>query len=362
MTAPHVPCAASRLELISSTRLRRLLLILMTISSHRSIFVNNLISLHLEAFLVGSSRLRPQSTGRPRHRSPPKISPGLLTFPLEAVTLFPLLLKRTCSCFVISFLPPLLVNSNSSSFSSSPFYDQIPFVNGFSTSASFLSSSCSNSNSLSSASAASSFMECSLFNPPTNSSSLRTSKENNIDISEANLNFSGTCFDFEMVSGNQTSNKNTSSFEGAGSGVTANSISEDEYMEPFSSEPSDSGLLEEIIRKFFPKDTSTHESKKGGNLHLQGAGGSLNEVRREIDSDHFGLYFDTVTQNPLSLAQNGGCGLESQQAMSFCSSDMMMMPGNYQQDSSSSCMMDDIFQHSDLYNIFAAAAAKMQNA
>ncbi|GMH01564.1 hypothetical protein Nepgr_003403 [Nepenthes gracilis] len=235
------------------------------------------------------------------------------------------------------------MNSNQTSLSSpSSFYDQFPFTNGTSSSSSPSSTCRPNS-----------FMDCSaLFsnNPSSNSarSSAEASKSSSFEtLSVANLN--GSSLDFPMFDANQSFSNNKSN-EMRGSDSTRTNICEDDYMELFPSEPSDSGLLEEIIRKFFPKNSSEKKNQ------------SMNEGRRGgIENDHLGLYFDTQNQHPLPPPQNGGCGVESQQTMSFCSGETGV--GNFQlssQDFSSSSMMDDIFQYSDLYNVFATA--KVQNA
>ncbi|GMH20750.1 hypothetical protein Nepgr_022592 [Nepenthes gracilis] len=218
------------------------------------------------------------------------------------------------------------INSMPTSVSSSPsFYDQIPYMKGSSSSSSPSSNSFSNS-----------YMDCS-FNHNASSKNLispsEARKSRSIEtISESN--FHGASFDYPVVN----ANRSFSCAGRVGSSGTTNS-SPEEYMELFPSEPSDSGLLEEIIRKFLPKSDSNNPSK------------TPNEARRGIEKGHFDQYLGTHNP-PLTLPQNGVCGAEYPQTMSSCSHDMG--EGNYQQDRSST--LDDIFQYSDLSNVFATAS------
>ncbi|GAB2214304.1 hypothetical protein Droror1_Dr00018646 [Drosera rotundifolia] len=223
------------------------------------------------------------------------------------------------------------MNSAPASLSSSPsapsFYDQFSFLNGpASASASPSPSPSSNSNSASLMSNNNnSFMDCSsFFNSSTNVGPV--------------TDFDGS---FAMVV------KNNQCFGGGnGSSTTTSGGSEDQdqYMEMFGSseESGDTGLLEEIIRKFFPKNGDTEV-----------AGNNKQEMMAE-DEDNFGAFFDASMIN-----SNSQCAVESQQMQQAISY------GNereFQFQTSTQDHYEDMLgtQYNDLYHVFSAAA-KVQN-
>lgn len=140
-------------------------------------------------------------------------------------------------------------------------------------------------------------------------------------------------------------------------------------MEFFPSEPSeDSGLLEEIIRRFFPK-TSTkrcnpakapnYNEESGSAAAVAAAAAApqlsvnhmLHEGWKSLDqNDRLGYYFDRQGVPHQLENFNGSNGSQGVPVHT-------QLPMNYQ--AALDPMMDDIFQYPELLNVISA---RMQNA
>ncbi|GAB2280514.1 Estrogen receptor [Dionaea muscipula] len=242
--------------------------------------------------------------------------------------------------------------ATSSSSSSSSLYDQISFLNGHTSS----SSSSPSSNS-------SSFMDCStLFNGTTTTTT--TPPGGASESSSAGMHdvlgdsdFDG--FDLPMVE--------YSSHGYVSNGSSTTSGSEDDYMELIQSEPSDSGLLEEIVRKFFPKaengevSLESAHNKSAANKHQEPS----SNWKGMMENDPFGIFFDPSPQN--HHHHHNLAVIPAQSMMSLCGGGGGEMGGggggggSFQFPTMSTSQdYDDVFQYNDLYNVFAASA-KVQN-
>ncbi|OAY34466.1 ethylene-responsive transcription factor ESR2 [Manihot esculenta] len=218
--------------------------------------------------------------------------------------------------------------SSGSSFYNHPqaLYDQFPYINGSSTSAS------------------STFSSGSLVNPSNGS----------------NVSYNLTVSSSSSVPVNEDSR----SYNFSGGPDRANSQAD--YMEFFPQEPSDSGLLQEIIQGFFPKPSDKiNFSKSSINCTSESTVASapqmptcpmLDGFRREIKSEHLvknenlAIYLDHYHGGPVQLENFNGvnshvvpCGHGSQENL-YMGADSIL---------------DDIFQYPDLMSGFAA---RVQNA
>ncbi|XP_059659102.1 ethylene-responsive transcription factor ESR2-like [Cornus florida] len=131
-------------------------------------------------------------------------------------------------------------------------------------------------------------------------------------------------------------------------------------MQFFYSEPSDSGLLQEILHGFFPKPSSNKsepskpQNCSTGGTYVQPVSSdpcnnnqqSYDEMRKGIEKDHFGLYFDYQGVPEQFGGFNGGFGSPSVPLYGG------ELPGNLQ--ASPENMLGDYFQYPDLLGVFAA--------
>ncbi|XP_077226552.1 ethylene-responsive transcription factor ESR1-like [Tasmannia lanceolata] len=103
----------------------------------------------------------------------------------------------------------------------------------------------------------------------------------------------------------------------------------------FQSEPSDSGLLQEIIHGFFPKS----DSSKGPSSLIPDTSVIEKEVKNDIETDHFGLYVNYQNMpQPLNVSQPGTSFYENQESFSTVHDGML----------------EDIIQYPGIFDIFAA--------
>ncbi|KAK9276549.1 hypothetical protein L1049_006083 [Liquidambar formosana] len=220
-----------------------------------------------------------------------------------------------------------------------PAYDQnTPYINGSSSS---YSTPCG-------------FSGCSLMDPSSNTSTLRASQPS----SYVSNTFTGSSMNMPVVEGHQAYNN----------GESSKTTTQSDDMEFFPSEPSDSGLLEEIIHGYFPKPTwKTHDqypsessnykrekvvvapvvSNMAGN-RIQ----SMDELRRGIENDHLSLYFDYQGGIPQQFANFNG-GTATQGMVPFCNEPPENLPVLPES------LMDDVLKNPELLSMFAA---KLQNA
>ncbi|XP_022775602.1 ethylene-responsive transcription factor ESR2-like [Durio zibethinus] len=234
-------------------------------------------------------------------------------------------------------LRDLLNSSSNSSLHAPPqsLVDQFPFINGTS-SASSISSTFSTP---------SVFPGSTLMNSSTNSS-LRAS--DNITGS-----FIGSTMTLPLKDNHSSHN----------TVVPTMSNSQADDMEFFPQEPSDSGLLQEIIQGFLPKPTSknsdtdctrisncTHDSIVSPVTEMSFSQ-SLSGLKKEIKNEHLGLYIDYHPGVPQQFESFNG--FSGPQAVPY-GNEIQMNHLQLGQD----CMLDDIFQYPDF---MGALAARVQN-
>ncbi|KAL5552799.1 hypothetical protein UlMin_040200 [Ulmus minor] len=119
----------------------------------------------------------------------------------------------------------------------------------------------------------------------------------------------------------------------------------------FPKESSDSGLLEEVIQRFFPKPSAKEESQKPSSISTVPPVSPTTETG--MKNDQMGFCFD-YQGVPQQLGNFNGMGSVSQP---FSTSFGNEMPMGYQFGHEST--LDDIFQFPELVNAFAA---RVQNA
>ncbi|GAA0150519.1 DNA-binding transcription factor [Lithospermum erythrorhizon] len=126
----------------------------------------------------------------------------------------------------------------------------------------------------------------------------------------------------------------------------------EEIMEVFATEPSDSGMLEEVIQKFFPKSTVKSEAGSNDNFSTH----EMENVKKGFEeNDHFGIFLDGETQRVSQQAEGFYyAGFEDFQNLQpfYNSFETSMQP-------SSDVVLSDVFQYPDLLGVFSA---KLQNA
>ncbi|KAL6351490.1 hypothetical protein AAG906_040844 [Vitis piasezkii] len=223
------------------------------------------------------------------------------------------------------------LNSSSTSSLSSPhlpFNDHIPYANASSPSL-----------------APSSFSGCSSVNPSTNATPRASDATHNNTTA-----FPGSCPSPSHVEDHLT--------YGLGGSTGA---SQGDDMDFFPSEPSDSGLLEEIISRFFPK-TSTkfchptktlncNEESVGAAASHLGVNHILHDARRGLDqNDRVGCCFDCQGVPHQFENFNGTSGSQAIPVPN-------QLPMNFH--AAPDSMLDDIFQYPELLNVIAA---RVQNA
>ncbi|CBI18642.3 unnamed protein product, partial [Vitis vinifera] len=218
------------------------------------------------------------------------------------------------------------LNSSSTSSLSSPhlpFNDHIPYANASSPSL-----------------APSSFSGCSSVNPSTNATPRAGDATHNNTTA-----FPGSCPSPSHVEDHLT--------YGLGGSTGA---SQGDDMDFFPSEPSDSGLLEEIISRFFPK-TSTkfchptktlncNEESVGAAASHLGVNHILHDARRGLDqNDRVGCCFDCQGAPHQFENFNGTSGSQAIPVPN-------QLPMNFH--AAPDSMLDDIFQYPELLNVIAA--------
>ncbi|XVF43909.1 hypothetical protein PTKIN_Ptkin02bG0079300 [Pterospermum kingtungense] len=236
-----------------------------------------------------------------------------------------------------------LLNSSSNSSlhaHSHSLVDPFPFVNGSS------SVSCSSSSSLSSTfSTASVLPGGALLNSSTNSSTQQASDK-------ISASFIGSTITLPLKE--NKSNHTT--------GVAALSNCQPD-MEFFPQEPSDSGLLQEIIQGFLPKPTSkksddctrisncTQDSPVPPVTEMSFSQ-TLSVLQKEIKHENLGFHIDYHQRVPQKFESFNG--INGSQVMPFGNESPVYYPQLGQD-----CMMDDVFQYPDFMGAFAA---RVQNA
>ncbi|GAA0155867.1 DNA-binding transcription factor [Lithospermum erythrorhizon] len=115
----------------------------------------------------------------------------------------------------------------------------------------------------------------------------------------------------------------------------------DQTMDLFATEPSDTGLLEEVIQKFFPK--STVKSSEPAMNTFSTFGMENNEKNGFEENDHFGLFMDRQTQR---ISQQAEGFEESQRFQPFYNSfQTSMQPSNE---------VVDVIQYPELLGVYSA--------
>ncbi|CAK9175983.1 unnamed protein product [Ilex paraguariensis] len=167
----------------------------------------------------------------------------------------------------------------------------------------------------------------------------------------------------DSFTGSSASLSNYADHQTCSHGVLTTTTTPDQadFMEFFPSEPSGSGLLQEIIHGFFPKPKEIKSESLPTSSCTQESfvrpvsdgpvKEMLNDIRKGIDNDHFGLYSDYQRVSQQFGSFNGGF---EKQAMPSCNE---IPTGNLQV--SPDTMWGDIFQHPEVLGTFGA---KLQNA
>ncbi|KDP26697.1 hypothetical protein JCGZ_17855 [Jatropha curcas] len=136
-----------------------------------------------------------------------------------------------------------------------------------------------------------------------------------------------------------------------------------DYMEFFPQEPSDSGLLQEIIQGFFPKSSSSTDkvdsaAKNSMNCSAKSMVAPLSENHRMenshlVKNEQLGLYFENFHGGQAHFENFNG--VNNSHMVPYSNG---LMPENLHQMGPES-ILDDIFQYPDLMKAFAA---RIQNA
>ncbi|KAL5759939.1 hypothetical protein ACOSQ2_018777 [Xanthoceras sorbifolium] len=232
-------------------------------------------------------------------------------------------------------------SSNSSLYTpTQPLYDQLPYINN------------------SSSSTPSVFSGGSLVMNPSTNASKCASSDANPNICDAFTGSSMTSLPLNKY--HQSYNNNTV----GGSTKAAAATTQGDDLEFFPQEPSDSGLLQEIIQGFFPKPSSkrSEASSKTSNYTQESVVGpvsdistrqSLDGLKRGIKNENIDFYFDFQGGPQQFESFNEVTG---SQATTVYRNDL---PLNLQVGVGPDSVMDDIFQYPELMGAFAA---RVQNA
>ncbi|XWS34719.1 hypothetical protein CRYUN_Cryun21dG0062000 [Craigia yunnanensis] len=234
-------------------------------------------------------------------------------------------------------LRDLLNSSSNSAIHASPqsLVDQFPFINGTSSGSSSVSSTFSSPSVLPGGT---------LLNSSTNTT-LRVS--DNITGS-----FIGSTMTLPLKENNSSH----------ATGLPAMSNCQADDKDFFPQEPSDSGLLQEIIQGFFPKPTSkksddctrisdcSHDSILPPVTEMSFSR-SLSGLKEEIKNEHLGFYIDYHQGVPQQLESFNG--ITGSQVVPYGNE----IPVNHLQ-LGQDCMLDDIFQYPDF---MGSLAARVQN-
>ncbi|KAL6983759.1 Estrogen receptor [Sarracenia purpurea var. burkii] len=242
---------------------------------------------------------------------------------------------RISSLNALLFHDHILTSSSTSSqywpHQPMPLCDQLPHLDGSGSTSSF--------GSLSSSSSSSSL---------TNQFNTTLKANNNIIVNSVCSNVSES---FTGSSLTEIKVQDCQSYDGDSTVTT----DQDSGMDFFRSEPSDSGLLHEVLLKFFPKPSKTKSETEEENCsktqnRTPVSDDSLNkqplEEMRGIESDHLGFCFD-VHGVPKPFENSIG-GVGSQSAAPFYNevpSSLQIPPDT---------MLGDVFQYPDLLGLFAA--------
>jgi hypothetical protein len=176
----------------------------------------------------------------------------------------------------------------------------------------------------------------------------------NSHLSDTFLGSSST--NLPLVDNHQTYN--------SGGSIRTTTTQQVDDSEFFPKEPSDSGLLEEIIHGFFPKPSSKRCDPPKTETNLPQISDmyvaqSFDGLKKGIKNEHFGFSFDYqgVPQQfeNLNGARNELFG-SSQAAVPY---GYEMPPALNLQSGATESVLDDIFQYPELWNAFAA---RVQNA
>ncbi|XP_050206996.1 ethylene-responsive transcription factor ESR2-like [Mercurialis annua] len=137
-----------------------------------------------------------------------------------------------------------------------------------------------------------------------------------------------------------------------------NNVQVDNFMEFFPQEPSDSGLLHEIIQGFFPKPSSDkiHNSSVVHN-HTPVSEIPSNSGFRTIKNEHLGHYYDHHNGVAVPPQFQSFHGVNSQYVDPYRND--CQLPHHHHQIMNAESIIDDIFQYPDLMSAFAA---RVQNA
>ncbi|OMO60261.1 hypothetical protein CCACVL1_24303 [Corchorus capsularis] len=266
--------------------------------------------------------------------------------------------QRNNASLNMLLLRDLLNSSSNSSLGHSShhsFVDQFPFINGTSTSVSSSSSS----------SLSSTFTTPSI-NLPTNTN---------------------TCFNIgstmTLPLKENNSNHHSSANVVPAVAISNNSQADDQDMEFFPQEPSDSGLLHEIIQGFLPKPTSKKRLSNFSQDSMQvpppppptdqmaafTTQSQLGGLKKEIKSENLGfsINYNGVVPHPhhqqFESCYNFNGITTNSQVLPYVNDQMGAVGvGNHVQLGQDNCMLDDIcFQYPDFMGA-ALAAARVQNA
>ncbi|OMO80017.1 hypothetical protein COLO4_24281 [Corchorus olitorius] len=241
-------------------------------------------------------------------------------------------------------------NSNSSLSHSSPysFVDQFPFING-----------TSNSTSVSSSSSLSSFSTPSINLPSIN---LPTNINNSFNI--------GSTMTLPLKENNSSHHSSANVVQPV---ISNNSQVDHQDMEFFPQEPSDSGLLHEIIQGFLPKPTSKKRLSNFSQDSMipppptdqMAQSQLLGGLKKEIKNENLGFsinYHGVVPHHQqFESCYNFNGITTNSQVLPYVNHEMAAVGNHVQQLGQDNCMLDDIcFQYPDFMG--AALAARVQNA
>nr|AJK26926.1 ethylene response factor protein 6 [Betula platyphylla] len=169
----------------------------------------------------------------------------------------------------------------------------------------------------------------------------------------SNFHFSHTFLGSSSVNPTAIDSHQTYNSGGPIRTTTQQAVDDSEF---FPKEPSDSGLLEEIIHGFFPKPSSKRSCDETNLAQISDT--YDHGLKRGIKHEHFGLSFDyqgipqqqfenlNGARNELSVSQAALPFGYEMQAMNF-------------QSAGPESVLDDVFQYPELWNAFAA---RVQNA
>ncbi|XP_059447705.1 ethylene-responsive transcription factor ESR2-like [Corylus avellana] len=180
-----------------------------------------------------------------------------------------------------------------------------------------------------------------------------------LSSSSSSITFSGGCnFSDTFLGSSSTSVPPVENHQihNTGGSVRGTTQQVDEYSEFFPKEPSDSGLLEEIIHGFFPKPSSKRfdPPKTETNILPQISDMYVDGLKKGIMKEHFGNFSFDYQGAPVPQQFENLNGAEAA-TLPFG----YEMPAMNLQSGAPDFVLDEIFQCPELLNAFAA---RMQNA